>query len=121
MKQEEPAIIYNKIKEQSGLTDEALTAVGVTKDRIDIAYSQLISKGVTPSNAIATILRMWENSDPDVKQAPATSKEMVLMGFVYSDGAWTHSKYKGLQYTKELVRSKSFREIEQAVEAMMKG
>lgn len=58
-------------------------------------------------------MKVWHY--PDVQQKSPSDQEMILMEFVLKDEKWVHSKYPEIQYTKEEVKNKTFREVEQAV------
>lgn len=60
MKYPESAIIYNKIAK--GLNEQALTILGVTREKIDQAMHQCVSAGMSRKKAMETIYKMWKNS-----------------------------------------------------------
>lgn len=65
MKYTESAIIYNKIKDTSKLTDEQLTALDVTKDKIDKAMHNCVSQGMSRKKAMRVIYKLWTNAEPE--------------------------------------------------------
>ena len=114
MKYEETNIIYNKVKETSGLTDAALSLLGATKDKIDAAIHSCVSKGMSRQHAMRTVYNLWKNASPDVQASPPTLFEMTLMGFEWKDGTWVHMDYP-ITLTAEEQLTKSFKEIEDMV------
>lgn len=63
MKHPESAIIFNRIKQSSNLNDEALSLLGITKDKIDTAMVQCIKAGLSKKKAMDTIFNLWKNSE----------------------------------------------------------
>lgn len=61
MKYLETAIIYNKIAK--GLNEQALTILGVTREKIDTAMHQCVSAGMSRKKAMRTIYKLWNISD----------------------------------------------------------
>ena len=65
MKYQESAIIYNKIKEKSGMNDQAMAVLGITKDKIDQAMHSCVSSGMSRKAAMRTIYKMWNYAEPE--------------------------------------------------------
>jgi SOS response regulatory protein OraA/RecX len=61
----ETAIIYNKMKSSSSLTDEQLTTLGVTKDKISKALLQCTSSGMSLEKAMQVVIKLWNNAEPE--------------------------------------------------------
>jgi hypothetical protein len=113
MKYQESTIIYNKIKESSNLTDDAMAILGVTRDKIDVGMKQCISKGMSRKKATQHIYNLWKKSSPDAQGAPATEKEMKLMGFELKGDQWVHPTQYSI--SKEQASITPFHEIEREV------
>lgn len=63
-KYQESAIIFNKIKETSGMTDEQMSLLGVTIEKIDTAMKQCKDKGMSNKKAMQTIYKLWKYAEP---------------------------------------------------------
>jgi hypothetical protein len=113
-KYQESTIIYNKIKESSNLTDDAMLILGVTRDKIDIGMKQCISKGMSRKKAAQHIYNIWKKASPDAQAAPATPKEMELMGFKIEGEQWIHSS-TSYTISKEQASTVPFSSIEREV------
>lgn len=58
----ETAMIYNKIKEDLELPDEALAVLGITKEDIDARMDVAIKSGLTRQQATDAILTIWKTT-----------------------------------------------------------
>lgn len=106
----ETAIVYNSIKKDSSLNDEALIKIGVSKERISKALEHCLTKGMSRKASMRTVFNLWKQADKD-GQAHPTNKELALMGFIDKDGTWIHT-LTGLTLTTEEIKTKSFSEVE---------
>jgi hypothetical protein len=111
----ESHILYNKVKKESGLTDDALTLLGITQSKLNDAIHQCISKGMSRKVAMRTVYSLWLKANPDVQAKPATNKEMCLMGFELKDMQWVHMDYPDIIITSEQQINISFKDVEDIV------
>lgn len=110
-------IIFNKIKKDSGLNDEALALIGITPQKLTTSYKQCVSKGLSRRKAMETIFKLWKQSDPEIKEitGKVSAKEMDMMGFELTPlQIWKHTK-TGVEISKEALNQLSFEEIEAKV------
>ncbi len=111
--------VINKIKQESKLTDNALSLLGITPDKVSAAIESCLRTGMTRQAAIKTIIGLWTKSNPDT-QPTATDKEMKLLGFELINKVWVHTKYN-VHITIEQQATLTFREIENTVIKAMEG
>jgi hypothetical protein len=60
MKYPESKIIFDKMKAQSKLNDEAMGLIGITIDKIDRAMKQCLDAGMSRQAAVKTIYKLWK-------------------------------------------------------------
>jgi len=63
MKYQESAIIYDKIAK--GLNEQALSILGVTREKIDQAMNICVTSGMSRKQAMRTIYKMWNYAEPE--------------------------------------------------------
>lgn len=112
----ETTIVYDKIKKESKLNDEALALIGINKDKINKAIDQCISRGFSRKKAMQFVYNLWKKSNPDTKPAAPTAKEMTMMGFVMlSDrDRWKHTE-TGIEIASTTLEYLLFSEVEAMV------
>lgn len=112
---DQTAIVYNKIKADSGLNESGLAIIGITKEKIDAAVHHFIKAGLSHKGAIRATYKLWQDAQEDNITSP-TPKEMTMMGFYLTpQHTWKHHDVLDAELTAEFVNSRTFQEIEQYI------